>query len=135
MADGLYKLGKEGNYYLFDSLGNMQVGFKIINGKTYYFEENGTNIGAMVQGEKVINGIIYNFDANGEIIHPANGVYTVVEGIWIYNPNEDKWGYEVSGTFGDKISLKSGTFSIKDFDGTYKTFVFNEKGIIIDEIK
>lgn len=135
LADGLYRLGKDGNYYLFDSLGNMQVGFKVLNGKTYYFEETGVNVGALVQGEKVINGIIYKFDANGEIIHPASGVYTVVEGVWKYYPDNDKWGYEVNGTFGDKINLKSGAFAIKDSDGSYKSYVFDEKGEIVNEIK
>ena len=135
LADGLYKLGKDHKYYLFDAAGNMQIGFKTINGKTYYFEETGENIGAMVQGEKVINGIIYNFDASGEIVHPANGIYTVVEGVWKYFPDDNKWGYEVTGTYGNKISLKSGTFSIKDSDGTYKTYVFDENGDIVNEIK
>ena len=128
LANGVYKLGANGNYYLFDENGLMRTGFNVVDGKTYYFEEYGDNIGAMASGERVINGIIYNFDANGEIIYPEDKIYKVVSGVWKYYPETNEWGYAVSDKNGVEIILKNGMFAIMNTDGTFTNFYFDALG-------
>ena len=132
LSNGLYKIkNKEGRgyYYLFDSNGLMQTGFKVFNGKTYYFEETGDNKGAMVYGEKIINGILFKFNADGSLIQ-ENSTLQVVAGFWLYHPQINRWEYYVNGIDGANVKLTNGTFAIKDESNNFTNYDFDEFGFL-----
>ena len=72
VSKGLYNLSwKEvSGWYSFDSLGIMQTGWQVIDGKRYYFEPNSNveSFGMAIVGNKSIDGKEYTFDANGVLI-------------------------------------------------------------------
>ena len=48
----------------------MQIGWQQINGKLYYFEPNASSsdYGKAATGTKIIDGKTFNFDANGSLV-------------------------------------------------------------------
>lgn len=132
LSNGIYRIidsSGKGYYYLFDSNGIMQTGFKTLNGKIYYFEETGENKGAMVQGEKVINGILHKFNPDGSLII-ENNILQVVNGLWFYLPSINKWEYYVQGLNGVTVKLTNGTFAIKDETQNFTNYEFDEFGFL-----
>ena len=58
-----------GSWYYFEDDGIMQTGWLYLDQKYYYLNESSTNIGQMAIGSKVINGKTYLFDSLGVCIN------------------------------------------------------------------
>lgn len=71
VSSGIYNLawGVSNGWYSFDAGGVMQIGWQQINGKLYYFEPNASSdYGKAATGTKIIDGKTFNFDANGSLV-------------------------------------------------------------------
>ena len=132
LSNGLYKLGANGNYYMFDNTGTMLTGLQNFNGSIYYFEETGSNMGAMATGERTINGLLYYFNELGIYLLPSDGVVKVANGEWIYYPLINKWSFIA---YTDKstpnVPLTNGFYSIKDHNNSYVNYYFDASGFWI----
>ena len=131
--DGFYKLGNEGYMYYFDPNGYMVTGFIEYANHIYYAEEAGQNVGALICGTRVIDGIEYTFNNFGEMLKPADGIWTVVEGFWYLNPFTNTWNFVVYKNAGGIDLVKEGTYKIKDMNGIYRIYTFDAYGNMIQQ--
>ena len=110
----------------------MVTGFRRLNNKVYYFDEKGPNYGAMVFGAKNINGIIYEFDQDGALINNPNSITKVVAGYWVYLPTINKWNFMAGENGITSTKLVSGKFAIKQPDNTFKEYIFDANGFLVE---
>lgn len=101
-----WKRSNDGDYGYVEN-GKLVMGFKVIDGITYYFNYNGY----LARGVQNINGKVYAYDSNGYAIQSKEG----------WNAYDDQWFYVKNG------------LSVKDFeiDGYY----INQYGLTCDGLK
>ena len=97
------------------------------NARFYLYENYGPNRGIMWKEPIVVNGITYTFDIFGRVISSFD--MDVNQGIWEYNPNENKWKYFVPDTNGKITYYKDGMASIL-YNGRVYTYAFDENGFM-----
>ena len=73
----------------------------------------------------VVNGITYIFDVFGKVI--SSFATNVSQGIWEYNPSENKWRYFVPDTDG-KITYYKDCMEAILYNGNVYTYAFDENG-------
>ena len=91
----------------------------------YLYEQVGPNRGVMWKEPIVVNGITYIFDVFGKVI--SSFATNVSQGIWEYNPSENKWRYFVPDTDG-KITYYKDCMEAILYNGNVYTYAFDENG-------
>ena len=89
------------NWYLFDSMGNMQIGWATYNNRRYYLDTNQINLGAMLKGWQTIDGALYYFDQTNGFLY----VNTVTPDGYFVN----EFGVAM-GIADDQVKANSNTF-------------------------
>lgn len=118
----------DGATYYFDQNGEMQRGWQNINNETYYFDNNGQ----AVTGKSEIQGMTYNFQQSGALAAGWNedGTYSNEKGF----PVASTWVNDATGKFYLDENGQAVKNSWKDLDGG--RYYFDENGrTVIGEIQ
>ena len=93
--------------------------------KYYLFEGENICKGVLWTTPMVINGVKYLFDNTGCVVSSSDTPIT--QGIWEYNPVEDKWRYFVPDTEGRATYYKDYKYEIYH-DGQVHSYIFDKNG-------
>lgn len=91
-AGGMKKL--DGKTYCFSNAGILLTGFRVLNGKAYYFAERGTARGQMSTGWQNIQGGRYYFQPTGAM---ATGVAKISGNVYYFRPSGKSIGQMQTG--------------------------------------
>ena len=158
LKKGFYRIDQfDGIYVGLDNSGNIITGFVITDNivknfdinlsnaalidkgdkssAKYYLESNGLYRGMVWNMPKILSGVCYIFDNEGRVIKEtmidtnAQISYGNGDGQWEYDAVNDCWKYFKVNVFGGKEYYK-GLSYILAADGTIKTYIFDENGIM-----